>query len=556
MRMIPDVLRTVKSDAELRIHSLLAAVDLGPGWVSLHSLNVPDHHPSKQWAEIDFLIIGPPGVFGLEVKGGGIRCVDGKWYGVDRRGHEHQKAESPFDQVRDAVFALRTALRAQPDAKLHRGICMGWGLAFPDTEFDVSSVEHSPRIVADESQCAGPRELQRFLENLAGYWRKKLEKRRIHDVDDAAKRGLLRYLRPNFELAPRLSNVSGHLHEELVRLTDEQYEKLDAIDEADRIVCSGGAGTGKSFIAMECARREAAREKSVAVVVESSIFSGFLLKNLVGTDVRVFTLSELESEMARDDRTPFDVLIVDEGQDILDFDALDILDRAAAGGLEQGRWRWFMDENNQAGIVGNLDADALQALLSFSEVRLRLKHNCRNTPEIVTQTQLATGADIGEAEVRGIGLPPQWHHCEPQDLPDALETQLAKWEAQGVSPGDIAILSPSPFGRSSASRLPSSRRAMLTPFRAASVDGYWSDRIVFASVREFKGLERAFVAVIDLGEAELDEESIAQLYVAMTRANMGLWIGGTRAFIDAIDCRKRDAVSLIAAQVAQQKGQV
>ncbi len=46
----------------------------------------------------------------------------------------------------------------------------------------------------------------------------------------------------------------------------------------------------------------------------------------------------------------FDVLIVDEGQDLFEFDAISLLENSLKGGLEQGEWYIFHDVNNQAGL--------------------------------------------------------------------------------------------------------------------------------------------------------------------------------------------------------------
>ena len=79
--------------------------DLGADWTALHSVGVANH-PKKPWAELDFVLIGPGGVFCLEVKGGRVaRRDDGRWE-FTNRGDVSVKTEGPWDQVGSASAAL------------------------------------------------------------------------------------------------------------------------------------------------------------------------------------------------------------------------------------------------------------------------------------------------------------------------------------------------------------------------------------------------------------------------------------------------------------------
>jgi hypothetical protein len=64
----------------------------------------------------------------------------------------------------------------------------------------------------------------------------------------------------------------------------------------------------------------------------------------------------------------FDALIVDEGQDLFDMDSLDKLDASLKNGLNEGRWAFFHDVNNQSGLFGNQEQEAIKYLLSTKPV--------------------------------------------------------------------------------------------------------------------------------------------------------------------------------------------
>ena len=74
-------------------------------WVTLHSLGLSTHE-RKPWAEIDFVLAGPAGLFCLEVKGGRIARTDGMWSFTNKAGRTDEKREGPFEQVGSAAAAL------------------------------------------------------------------------------------------------------------------------------------------------------------------------------------------------------------------------------------------------------------------------------------------------------------------------------------------------------------------------------------------------------------------------------------------------------------------
>src|SRR4051794_26349628 len=100
MKIIPSILsRTTVSSAERRLFALLRDVDLGPGAVALHSLNLPEH-VSRRVGEADFVIVASGGVLVIEAKGGRVcRDDDGLWHYVDRHDVDHVSVEGPFRQA-------------------------------------------------------------------------------------------------------------------------------------------------------------------------------------------------------------------------------------------------------------------------------------------------------------------------------------------------------------------------------------------------------------------------------------------------------------------------
>src|SRR5690606_34527560 len=118
--------------------------------------------------------------------------------------------------------------------------------------------------------------------------------------------------------------------------------RLDLVSEAPRVLCSGGAGTGKTLLAAETARRQALAGRSVLFTCRGDVLAAYVRAILRGSGVQV----RAKSELVPSDR--FDVLVVDEAQDLMNYESLDLLEGCVRGGLSDGRWVMFMDQNRQA----------------------------------------------------------------------------------------------------------------------------------------------------------------------------------------------------------------
>lgn len=513
MKIIPTYARNTGSSGEKKIFKLIKELKVSDDWVMLHSLNVSKHE-YKKWCELDFVLVSGHGILVFEVKGGGVTCKDGLWKFEDRYGDFHTKSEGPFGQAQSGLSALEKMLKKEFGGTSINGMLMGWGVIFPQCPFKINSPETPLDVVCDENMCRTSSELLKYITDLYKYWDSQ-NKHRKQGISKIYVDKIVNYLRPNFDLVPTLKKRADEIVEQVVQLTDEQYTYLDSIEKnTNRIVCLGGAGTGKTFLAIECARRES-KESKVAFVSLNRNFIQFVRSNLDNVDV--FPLTELP-ETAK-----YDMLIVDEGQDLLSFSMLEKLDGILESGLEQGKWRWFMDFNNQSGIYGDYESEAKDYLLSIANVEQQLKRNCRNTEQIVTQVEITTGADIGEIIVQGKGPPITYKLAgSDEDAAKKLLNLLGQWTGDNVLLDDIAILSPKTYKDSICRFLPLHWRERITPIE--SEKPMPRGKLIYSTIADFKGLEKQFVAIVDLDVVYEESYLVSLLYIAMTRANAGLWI--------------------------------
>jgi len=493
MQMIPDYVEWFPSGAERMVHELLSGCPRLEGY-ALHSLNVARHR-TKIWGEIDFILVRPFGIIALEIKGSQLLREGGRWYQRDIRNGDERAIESPIDQVRNSVFPVVEDLRS-------RGVqfgAFGWGYVTPECMRLPPSPESPAEMQAAHDDCQNEERFSSWIKGLETYWVQQLN--RHHSKLSSGEMGAIaRALRPDCDLAVPLGKRIESVGERMKRFTEEQFTRLDEISENDRILCRGGAGTGKTFLAMEVMRREIARGKRCLYVARSQRLIEFLRSGRAGMDLMSF--SELRTASVSE---PWDVLVVDEGQDLLGLEFLEILDAALDGGLDHGRWRWFMDDYHQAGFHGDVDPDAIQLLDSRGATLQRLKVNCRNTRQVVRFAQLATGADIGEARLRGDGPRAEYRVVEEGREKKALLLRIREWLKEDVPPQSIVVLT-----------------------CAEEVDGELvaslPKHVQMFPVREFKGLESDCVALIGIGPSVNIEDLGAHLYTGLTRARVSAWL--------------------------------
>ncbi|MDE0155359.1 MAG: NERD domain-containing protein [Gammaproteobacteria bacterium] len=511
MRMIPSQPLGANSHAEIRTFDQLRAAFSRAdrnGWFAMHSLNLP-RHEYKRFGEIDFVVCGPDGLFVLEVKGGGVSCHEGVWETTNRFGETERLRESPFKQAEGALHGLREKLHAS----FSNIFVVGYGVVMPDVQRLPDSAEWDRAVLADGRDF---RQFEKWLERFIRYWRAKDTRKAAASPSQLNQ--LQQQLRPDFEAVMPL-HVSAHdVDTRIVRLTEDQLKLVDVVEVNPRVICSGGAGTGKTMLALELAKRWGASGMKTVLACHSPWLKRYLEGNAVPGLV-VSLAESLQVAARRAGIEKFDALIVDEGQDILNMDALDRLDNCLSGGISEGRWCFFHDTNNQSGLCGSYVPDAYDYLESFCPVQIPLRTNCRNALPILQRIQGALDADVGNS---GVGDGPAVREVHVADAGGAirvLEKELRGLvDKEGFNPGDIVVLSPLPFAQSWTSSLPEDLQNSISVLDDASPRNVNRYTIGFAQIADFKGLESEVIVLVDMPEPGHSESLRSHHYVGMSRA--------------------------------------
>ncbi len=509
--MIPGQPLDTGSKAEIRLFDQLRAAFSGPdqnGWFAMHSLNLP-RHEYKRFGEIDFVICGPDGLFVLEVKGGGVSCHDGVWETTNRYGVTARLRESPFRQAEGALHGLREKL----PAALWNTFVIGYGVVMPDVDRLPDSAEWAPAVLA-----CGPefRQFETWLQRFIDYWRAKDSGKAV--ASPARLQALQRRLRPDFEAVVPLHVVAHEVEMRIARLTEDQLRLIDVAEANPRVLCAGGAGTGKTMLALELAKRWGAAGMKTALVCHSPWLKRFLERNAF-PGLTVSLAESIHIAARRAGAEKFNAMIVDEGQDILNMDALARLDHHLSGGIDTGRWCFFHDTNNQSGLCGVYMPDAYDYLKNLCPVRIPLQTNCRNSRPILQRIQADLDADLGNAGVADGPAVREIRVADTNAAVQALEKELhGLVEVEGFNPADIVVLSPLPFAHSCASALSADWQDSITALDAASPGDTSRRAIGFAQISDFKGLESEVVILVDMPGPGQSESLRPLHYVGMSRA--------------------------------------
>lgn len=560
-RMLPPIVSEVtRSSAEKRLFDKMKH-DLSDEWTVIHSLGLASHD-RKPWAEIDFVLIGPTGIFCVEVKGGRVERRDGVWLFTNRHDEVSRKREGPFDQVGSAAGALHAYLREF--MKGSGGAVVGYGVCFPDISFDVSGPDIEPMIVYDQHDNARP--FKDFVNRLSSYWQEWVRShhgRTAEHLNEYKREAYLTALRGDFKLRPSLSALVDAANEELIRLTTEQERALGMFRTNARVLVMGCAGSGKTLLAVTEAERLAAEGLDVLVCCFNKNLSRYLQKALRHDHIDVVHLhgfmagvigqAGLWDQMPQADdadkyglffpmycleglellglRDRYDVLVLDEAQDFLLDTYLEVLGAVLKDGLEHGGWRMFFDPNQN--LFKGIGHSQMTTLDRLSAARVQLQRNCRNTAPVAIFTQLLSGIHYDEvAEADGPEVQEYWY-CDEHDQRTKVSKCINRFLSEGIRPEQIVVLSPR---RLENSGLRLGLRSVPFPLRQGEEDDGTSERAIrFATIGAFKGLEADAVVLVDLDFLSADESSM-EVYVGASRAKsllaVFLWEGMEGAYAE------------------------
>ncbi|MFC8489429.1 NERD domain-containing protein [Streptomyces sp. NPDC057235] len=480
--VLADVETTAVSNAERRVARLLRAIDGPHDAVAFHSVKLRSH-AVKQQGEADFVVLWNGVVVLVEVKGGGVGKHDGVWYSIDRHGDWKKLRESPMDQAQSAMYALCDILQEEG---------VGWFateavVLTPDIDAPPAAVEWKGSHWWAKDQMSIAAMTEAFVRVA------RAARTAPFGVKISRPEALRARLFGEFTRMSVIDAQRGAVIEEQNRATEGQARILAALSRNPRMLVFGGAGTGKSLVLAEGAKQEAGEGKSVLITFHSPALVDFFGPRIEGRGIDLLPFADLSGDKQ------YDVVFVDEAQDLMNAEGMDALDSVILGGREGGRWRMFLDPNNQARVDGEFDPDVCE-LIRQEALQYDLDRNVRNTRAIVHVVQEYLGADVGDPGIVH-GDRVEWRWSDGAADVAAAEAVARDLVANGARRKDVWIIDVSEDTQ---------------PRRGDA--GFLVTNPRFA-----KGLEAEHVVVCGLPR-EYDDRGLAAFYVAVTRARVTLHV--------------------------------
>ncbi len=552
-KMIPDIKVRKGALGEERLYLALKE-SLPDEYTVFHSLPFVSVEEGRgiYEHEIDFLVIHRElGFLDIEVKGGReIRYLQKRreWISVSHRGEEHVISRDPYRQASDNIHWLAREI-------VKRGVLEGgeerfpfthgYAVAFPDATVDTRYFPMHTRkeLTLDRS------DLGRIYERVSGImeqWRREGKSRVIseREYNDLCNK----FLMPEFRVAASIAKRIEDEEAQLIRLTEEQCRLLDFLRNQKQALIQGYAGTGKTQLAVEKARRLAAEGKKVLLMCFNSPLARYL-ESVVGDEGGAITIDnyhnlcarmaekagipfEVPPEEKKEERkrfwdrdcaaileealdrvdARFDAVIIDEGQDFREEWTRSVFKLLREG--RDGCLYTFFDERQ------NIYRDELHFPIQGEPYVLH--ENCRNTQRIC---ELA--GDIGgvDPESYVYDKNPQGEEVRfkaygrREDQPRIIADIVAGLLKKGVSPGQITVLSPHIREKSCMAGVEELAGCRVLDYSERMP----ADAVCFSSLKRFKGLESDVVIFCDM-DGKFPIHNPLDQYVAVSRAKHLLYV--------------------------------
>lgn len=532
------------SVGELRLYELLE--QLPNDFYVLHSTSWNEQRrrnelsPQKyvQWGEADFTVYHPEkGIIVFEVKDGLISYSRERGWIQTNRKTGATSSIDPMAQAEKSKYYFRDQIfKPAFDGMIPFTFCSAVWFTSGDRNLVTGNLplNYKEETTLWANDLASVEQVQNAINRVFKY----------HDAycanpSQELTSKTLDLLAPEFGLVKSIHSRAIANETLFYLMTREQNRLLEYLDEQQTAAIHGAAGTGKTIMAIEKAKR---LETDGPVLL--LCFNRFLMEHIREElsdnhpNISVFTIDGLYTKLSgglphfdsADDRNDailevlmdwkslrwnYKHIIVDEGQDFF-ADHLQLLGEIAEE--KDGCFYVFYDKNQF------IQGQEYPEWLDHAECRLVLSHNCRNTHEIA----LTSTRPIALPEKR-IRMNPFMERAEQpkpklffvsdnEALQDYVLKLIRKYSDAKYKKSDIVLLSMKAEGCSALER-----ENMIPELAAICSDKRQTNKVLFTTVRKFKGLEADVVICIDVDEDTFTNETNRSLfYVGTSRAKTWL----------------------------------
>lgn len=489
------------------------------------------------WKENDFLILNRNlGGLVLEVKGGDIQYTGTVFKQINNKTGEindldPKKKKDPLSQAIDGVYHYRNLLE-----KLHRATDTKLAL---DDRFPIEAAVWFSCIEIGEKMKSFPlayREAERAVLDIKSFEKGPqaiydiLDFYGSHDkvdITDEEFNEILDMIASDFELITAPAVKKNQLDKAFIKLTTEQTGLLDYISEQKKATIQGVAGTGKTLIAKEAARRFGMEDRKVLFLCFNKFLYVYLKHQYPYKNVTYYNIHSFISEYGNCnedlsyteervdalysinwDDLDYDDIVIDEAQD---FNNKEILYFKELAELNEGHFFVFYDKNQV------VQTDEVPEWIINSECRLVLTKNCRNTHEIALTAYNVIDVELNQKFQMMNGDKTTLNFVKGDATSRLAKLlKLLTGDEYSYEYSDIVILSLKTEGESILKDINKISGIPITREKSNS-------SVLFTTAKKFKGLESRAIIIVDIDEDSFrDERRKRDFYVACSRATQYL----------------------------------
>ena len=488
-----------------------------------HSFNIVNVKANTiEESETDFVIFNPKkGIICLEAKAGkNIKYENNTWYygsGIE------MKYGGPFNQAQKNKYDLIKQFKEHNFNDILQKCKFIHAVWFPDISINDL---HYIKLPSDaDKTLILTQEALSFPEKYID----KIFDINIHNVntnltDYDTNKILKNILCPAFNLAAAAS--SNLQYKEIVykQLIKEQINILNYIEEQHSAIINGAAGTGKTFIALEKARRCAEKCENVLFLCYNRLLRDYLKNNYENEYITFCTIDELACRLCNTKTADYyllsDILhnytktkdfqyqhiIIDEGQDfgknnIDETGIIEYLEEIINGNDDvNGTFYIFYDENQM------INSHDIPKYLKNADCKLTLYKNCRNTENIAKTSTRILGDKIKPNVYFDFvdAAKPKLYIINNEMTPEKmLDIAIEKTKKEYK---DIVILT--------------STTEEKSVYNSHIINNRYKN-IPFYTCRKFKGLEAEAVILVDVNKNTFLSEPLI-FYTGCSRAKFDL----------------------------------
>lgn len=467
-------------------------------------------------SEADFVIASPDyGFLCLEVKGGtGIRVDNNIWYVSDTIHGERKLNCSPYDQAEKSMYFFANTFSNRYNTR-YQGI-FGAGVVFPFYSIgdDISLDNRHRSCTIDGNDLNNLYTKVKMMFRLWGgtHFGRQIYSRSQHEA-------FLQLVRERIAISAAAGALVKYKEQQLNIINRVQDNYIYFLNNVRQFFIRGGAGTGKTWIAMKMAVIEAKTTGNRVLFVCSSPRLSSMVESQIGSCVEVQNIKGLFHNIVSDfdglqeprysgvisklksDIPKYDAIFVDEAQDFTKEWALVI--RSLLKDQRESRLGVFYDD------VQVLRDDSFDDGFRILMPPYLLHENIRNTANIYNWTSSKTnlGQDMIANPVEGPN-PSTEIMQEHGQLTLAIEKLLRQYIDEEHLPNHTVV-----FLVDNAEWFIEKYRNGIAKWSFVNRAPSASSEISFYSVEEFKGLEADMVVYIHGGTATENMN-----YIAYTRA--------------------------------------